>query len=129
MDIPKHHGFDQVIDFTENAFSRQTGSRQPLLDSTQAPEERRPGRGGDRRGCAALEHALRGGQKCRTSNACGRFSGTPIFRRAMHAADQRSTRSSGGVRAGRREGPRQFEIPREYDGRRESRCAGGRARW
>jgi len=28
MDIPKHHGFDQVIDFTENAFSRQTGSRQ-----------------------------------------------------------------------------------------------------
>lgn len=33
-----------------------------LLDSTQAPEEPRRGRGGDRRGCAALEHALRGDQ-------------------------------------------------------------------
>ena len=39
MDIPKHHGFDQVIDFTENAFSRQTGSRQRLADYLKRLDE------------------------------------------------------------------------------------------
>jgi hypothetical protein len=30
MDIPSHDGFGQIIDFLENALSRQNGSGQPL---------------------------------------------------------------------------------------------------
>lgn len=66
----------------------------------QAAEERRGRRGGDRRSCAASEHALCRGEERRASGACRNIPDATVLRASAHAADQCAAGPPGRVRTG-----------------------------